>query len=102
MLRKTTLVAVCLLMMIAQGMATSHINETVDGFRISFEGKDDINIIAKAWNPTDSDGIFEIPPSALDVKDSVCVIAGNTGNNSDLFSVDVPPTSTIWQAVGRI
>lgn len=67
------LVAMLLLLMINQGAARFHVNETVGEFRISFEVKDDVNLIMKGWNITD---IFGPPPlgPSLKIKDSFMVM----------------------------
>jgi hypothetical protein len=94
MLNKIVLVVAVLLMMVNQGASTVSVNETVGEFRISFEVKEDIDLILRAWGSLLVD---EIAPSLLynlnlSVKDSYVVATEKMvehGNVDNLSLVSV-------------
>lgn len=80
---KTTL-TIALLLMICQWAAAIPVNETAGDFRISFEAKNDINMIASLWNQTGTGGLLNMPEDALfKLKDISMVMAGDTQNNAN-------------------
>jgi hypothetical protein len=82
-----TIMAIALLLTINQCAVAISVNEAIGEFRISFEAKDDIDMIVKLWNQTDSGGFFDISEdNPLEPKDVLAVVAANSQNNSDFWS----------------
>jgi hypothetical protein len=64
------------------GASALPVNETANGFRISFDAKDDTNMIMKLWS--DGDKLFDAPLDVPEINATglICVVAGNV-NDAD-------------------
>lgn len=85
MLIRTTLI-IALLLIICQWAVAIPVDEEAGDFRIRFEVKNDVNMIAKFWNQTGTGGLFNVPnDTQFKPKDISMVVAGNGQNASGVM-----------------
>lgn len=82
------ILALALALMTSQATGTYFVNETIGDYRISFESKDETDMIMKSWNLTDPSSILgtlsdEFP---WEIRDMLLVAAGSFKNSTGPLS----------------